>query len=416
MTTTTTQRPAGSYRQLGPTAAGVRARGRTVLIWAVVLLLAGLALVLVTREGPPERHLDPRSPAPIGSKALAEVLGQQGVSVTIRTSVTELPSTPAPGTTVAVTADNRFDSLQLERLLGRIEGADRLVLLLTDGHLAQFLSPGLDGYEVSAGPTAPAVGCDIPGVRPGDTATGGTVMLLRDEGSGDTASGPPERVDDPELTLCLPTAMAPDGGAMLGHVSATPDRPEIFLVGFANALTNEWITGEDNAALGLRILGASPNLTWIISSAAPAFGPGSGRQDIAWPDWSGPVTLVLAGGIILLALVRGRRLGRVVAEPLPVIVRASETTESRGHLYRRSRDRTRAARILRTATRGRLRRRLGLDRDARLEDLIIAVTAASGQPRERVAELLTDAPPESSAALVTLGTDLADLEGKVALR
>ena len=36
---------------------------------------------------------------------------------------------------------------------------------------------------------------------------------------------------------------------------------------------------------------------------------------------------------------RGRRLGRLVVEPLPVVVQAVESTESRGRLYRRARDR-----------------------------------------------------------------------------
>ena len=127
------------------------------------------------------------------------------------------------------------------------------------------------------------------------------------------------------------------------------------------------------------------------------------------------MALVLAGGTVLLALVRGRRLGRVVPEPLPVIVRAAETTESRGHLYRRSRDRARTAAILREGTRTRLRRRLGVARTDPLDTLVTAVATATGEPRERILQLLENAEPASNATLVTLGSDLADLEGKVRL-
>ena len=128
-----------------------------------------------------------------------------------------------------------------------------------------------------------------------------------------------------------------------------------------------------------------------------------------------PVTVVLALGTVLLALVRGRRLGRLVPEPLPVTVRAAETTESRGHLYQRSRDRARTAAILREGTRRRLGRKLGVARTDPLDTLITAVVHASDEPRERIQTLLTDAEPGGTKDLVQLGTDLEDLERKVRL-
>ena len=59
-----------------------------------------------------------------------------------------------------------------------------------------------------------------------------------------------------------------------------------------------------------------------------------------------------------------RRLGRLVREPLPVVVRAVETTERRGRLYRRAGDRARAAAVLRLAPADRLARRLAVRRGA----------------------------------------------------
>ena len=47
--------------------------------------------------------------------------------------------------------------------------------------------------------------------------------------------------------------------------------------------------------------------------------------------------------VVLVALWKGRRLGPLVAEQLPVVVRASETVEGRGRLYRSRRARDRAA-------------------------------------------------------------------------
>src|SRR5690606_41722785 len=58
-----------------------------------------------------------------------------------------------------------------------------------------------------------------------------------------------------------------------------------------------------------------------------------------------PILIVV---VVLLAWWQGRRLGPLVTEPLPVVVRASETVEGRGRLYRSRRARDRAAEALRT--------------------------------------------------------------------
>ena len=46
------------------------------------------------------------------------------------------------------------------------------------------------------------------------------------------------------------------------------------------------------------------------------------------PDWVAPVVWQLGVAVVLAAWWRARRLGPVVAEPLPVVVRAAETTEA----------------------------------------------------------------------------------------
>ena len=398
-----TDRAAGSYPALGPTTSDATTRIRAVLPWIAVLVLGALALVAVgARSGPEARLLDPRSAAPEGSRALAEVLRNGGVDVSVVTTLAELPTRLEADTSVVVTADDRLSPDALTEVVRRSREAARLVVLLTVPQTVGELAPGLDGYAVPEVPSAPAARCEVTGVRPGDVVTGAAVLML--------GEGPSEAV------TCLPARGIPDGGALLASLPADADRPETVLVGFSGALTNGQVTREDNAAVALRMLGQSPRLLWLIPSGEDrATGAGTDPRS-PWPDWSTPVALVLAGGTVLLALVRGRRLGRLVPEPLPVVVRAAETTESRGHLYRRSRDRRRTAAILRGATRARLRRRLGIDRTAPLDTLVTAVAAASGEPRHRIQLLLEDGEPASGADLVTLGTDLTDLERKVHLR
>ena len=141
-------------------------------------------------------------------------------------------------------------------------------------------------------------------------------------------------------------------------------------------------------------------------------GPGSGRTDV-WPAWTSPALVLLGIAVVLLALVRGRRLGRLVREPLPVVVRAAETTERRGRLYRRAGDRRRAAPCCGrpratgspTASPCRRGRRHGA--------LVHAVSAATGRPAHEVAGILSGPDPADDPALIQLAQQLTDLEERV---
>jgi hypothetical protein len=114
--------------------------------------------------------------------------------------------------------------------------------------------------------------------------------------------------------------------------------------------------------------------------------------------------------VVLLALARGRRLGRLVREPLPVVVRAAETAESRGRLYRRAGDRGRAAHILREGTSSRLARRLAVAPGAAPGILVHAVSTATGREQAEVAAILFGPDPPDDASLIHLAQQLTDLE------
>jgi hypothetical protein len=101
-------------------------------------------------------------------------------------------------------------------------------------------------------------------------------------------------------------------------------------------------------------------------------------------------------------------------------VRAVETTESRGRLYRRARDAARAGATLQQATRTRLADYLGLPRpspsiSSRGADqaLVSAVAAASGRPVDEVGALLLGPPPDRDDHLLGLAAELAALEKEV---
>ena len=118
--------------------------------------------------------------------------------------------------------------------------------------------------------------------------------------------------------------------------------------------------------------------------------------------------------VILLMLWRGRRFGRLVQEPLPVSVRASETVEGLGRLYRAARSRRRAADALRHAARTRMAPRLGLRRDDSAPRRWSKQSpSARGVRLLEVAAVLYGAEPGDDPALVALADQLDALEAEV---
>ncbi len=125
------------------------------------------------------------------------------------------------------------------------------------------------------------------------------------------------------------------------------------------------------------------------------------------------VLIQLGVALLLTALWRARRLGPLVAEPLPVVIRASETVEGHARLYQSRRARDRVAATLRAAAIGRLAPAAGLPASAAPGAVAAALAARSALDEARVASLLYGTVPASDAALVALASDLDALEGEV---
>ena len=121
----------------------------------------------------------------------------------------------------------------------------------------------------------------------------------------------------------------------------------------------------------------------------------------------------LAVAVLLLALWRARRLGPVVVEPLPVVVRAAETVEGRARLYRRSGARGHGSRGAARRRPGPAGTALGLPRRAEPPAVVAAVAGRSGRTGPDVAALLYGAAPADDGALVRLADDLDALEREV---
>jgi hypothetical protein len=196
----------------------------------------------------------------------------------------------------------------------------------------------------------------------------------------------------------------------------------VTLLGSGAPLTNQYLASHGNAALALNLLSGSSRIVWLVPPLPQAVsaGPGGGAQGggvgglmslIPWPAYL--VTIQLAIAAALAALWRVRRLGPLVTEPLPVIVRASETVEGHGRLYRSRRARDRAAAVLRDAALNRITARLAMPRALDADSICAALAARTGHEEGRIRATLFGPVPRDDAALVTLARDIDTLEGEV---
>lgn len=342
--------------------------------------------------------------APVGSRAVVEVLRDAGVEVTVVDRLGDaLEASLLPGTTLLV-ADTRgiLDAEQWPRVLN---AAEHLVLV-------EPSQPALDALRIDA-LTARPLGADESGLAPtGLVATegieleAGCSLPAARRAQSILASG--TGYSTLEGTACFDAGQ--DGA---GLIRLTVEGDDVTVLGAATVLQNGSITRAGNAALALGLLGEHEHLVWYQPSPADidALTP----AELA-PDWLNPLAwlAVLVG--LAAAVWRGRRFGPVVIENLPVTVKTTETMEGRARLYAREGSRLRALDALRVGTLRRLAEGLALGRGAGVDDIITAVAGITGRDRASLRALLVDTLPTSDRELVVLSDQLAALERLVARR
>ncbi|WP_052848406.1 DUF4350 domain-containing protein [Streptomyces avicenniae] len=390
----TTTSPPAETTAVSPTAKALWRRGRGALVAAAVLAVTGIVLAFL--QDSPSGPLDPRSASPTGSRAIAELLADRGVDTRVVTSAAEAADAAGPDTTLLVAHPDSLGDAALATL--RDATAGRTVLLAPTAVSLPALAPDVTVTPSSSAASTLSPDCGYEPARRAGTATLG--------GVGYTA-GPDT---DPSVG-CYPFVGAP---TLLVISHATSDT---ILLGTPEALRNDHLADEGNAALALQLLGAHPDLVWYLPSGGEAAAAGGDETftDLIHPGWRW-AALQLGIAAALAALWRARRLGPVVTEPLPVVVHAAETTEGRARLYHRTGARDRAADALRTAARGRLAPLVGLPRPAAdgVVELTEAVAAHTGDPAPAVHHLLFGPPPADDTGLIRLADDLDALERRVA--
>jgi hypothetical protein len=371
-------------------------RNRWIALAVLAVALAALIAALTVPHAKDDRRLGADNAAPNGGRALVQVLRRQGVDVRAVQLSTDVVADTNPQATVLVTDPGLLGTQQLDRLAGT--DARDLVLVEPDEYTLSRLAPMLRTAGVaparSSGPN-----CSVPAaVTAGSVRAGGRLYQIG--------------LQDNQVSsaVCYPQRAGTGSYA----VARTPTRL-ITVIGQSDLLTNEYLGRQGNAALAMTTLGQQPELIWYVpdplESAAQSPQPSLGDLLPDWVVWV-IVQLVVVAAIVILW--RARRLGRLITEPLPVLVRAAETQEGRARLYRQASARGRAAATLRTTTLRRLAARLAASAGTTPRQVVAMTAEATGRSEAGVHTLLLGPTPASDSALVNLADELDTLERALA--
>ncbi|MFJ8664131.1 DUF4350 domain-containing protein [Streptomyces sp. NPDC093795] len=395
-------RPAAGTTSIALTPRQLWTRARGAALVLALILIGGIVLATMRSTGS-HGALDPRSADPHGSRAVAELLKAQGVTITLATTLDEATAATDTASTLLVTAPDLLTKTQQSTLRRTIaESAGRTVLLGAGRPSLPTLAP-----DVTSTTSTP-----VENRAPSCTLEAATRAGSVDLGGERYITDP-----DADADACYPS----DGLPSLVRIPG-PDATETVLLGSPDILYNNRLDQQGNASLALQLLGSRPHLVWYLPSLSDTSAAADAPDDDTTGNFLALIpsgwlwgTLQLAVAALLAAIWRGRRLGPLVTERLPVALRASETTEGRARLYRKANARDRAATVLRTATRTRIAPALGVPaQDAHSpERLLPALSARLPETTADPRNLLFGPAPADDTTLIRLADQLDALEREV---
>jgi len=383
---------------VSPTARQVWTRSRGIALAAVLLVAAAVTIAVIRSDA---RHgtLDPRSVDELGSRAVAELLADRGVSTRVVTTLDEARAAAGPDTTLLVAVPDLLTHRQQTLLhSSTTTSGGRTVLVAPGSWSVGRLAPDVTADPATSISSTLDPDCDLPAARRAGAADTGGIRYSTTHLEAD-ACYPSERL------------------ATLLRIPATGGGDTVVL-GAPDILYNDRLDEQGNASLALQLLGSRPHLVWYLPSLSDTSATGAdderGFFDLLPAGWKwGTLQLFIAAA--LAALWRARRLGPLVPERLPVAIRASETVEGRARLYRKANARDRAATALRSSTRTRLAPLVGVPvtQAHAPEALLPALSAHLRGDGQTLHALLFGPPPGDDAALVSLADQLDALEREV---
>lgn len=325
-----------------------------VRFWGL-LFAAIVVVVMVTAggggSGPP---FSPRSVDPDGAKGIVEVLEDLGANVRIGQAL------PESGDTAALLLQDRLRPGDRDQLREWVEAGGVLVV-------ADPFSTFLPRRVAALPDRADTRRCTIDALRQVSD-----LQLPPDAWTLDTDFDP----------SCI-------GSDSQAFVVAKPlGDGSIVAVGSRQIFTNQWLGETDAAVLVVSLLAPEPDqasVAFLGPSVVP-FGEEDTDDLVATRVWNG--LLMFGAAFVLYAIHRARRVGRVVAEPLPVHLHGSEVVLQAGLLSERADDPSSAAEVLRNALLARARTTMAIAATDEPEHVADAIAARVGRDQTEVRELL----------------------------
>lgn len=274
---------------------------RWIVPTAVVIVVLAVLTVYLTAPRPGGR-MDPDSTSPEGARALVTLLRDHGVDVITATGIDDVERDARPGT-LLVAAQTLFLSGddQLERL-SQVPGD--LLLVEPTTKTREKLAPAIRPDDAAAfGGGEPD--CDLPEARRAGETQLGLSNTFRAAGD-------------------IPVQRCYDGAV----VRYRDGNRTVTVVGTAEFMSNSGLLKEGNAALAMNLAGDRDRVIWYSPQKFEGTSTGDRKLSDLMPDQVRWIVLQLCVVVALFALWQARRLGPLVAESLPVVVRASETVEA----------------------------------------------------------------------------------------
>jgi len=371
-------------------------RARAWLLICLIIVIAGV-VIGVLHQPPGNSYLSPGSTSGNGAHALADVLTGLGHQVSTVTSTGSAVAAASAGATLVVTSPANLSRPELAAL-AKVPAS--VLLVGPDGAALSAFGSGLRIWLAGVPVASTAAACPLQAaVLAGTADMGGTTLTV----PGRLASG---------VQRCYPVGGHPS------LVQLTLRGRLVTMLGTGAPLTNGELASQGNAALAIDLL-PTHRIVWLVpqaSAEAAAAGPARPRSFYSLVPLSAYlVAIQLAIALLLAVAWRARRLGPLVAEPLPVVVRAAETVEGHARLYQSRRARARAADALRRGVITRLSPLAGLPVTASQDAVVAALAPRSAWTQAHVGELLYGPAPESDRALVRLARDLDEFEREVGM-
>ena len=379
--------PAGSAsnpavrRRPGPIVAVVS----LIIVGAFAALAVAALIVGGSRERMPTGNSTPGDPGSFrstGTAALAQTLAAHGVAVRVARDQQELRGWPeaTPSTVVVISRATSASESSTRILRDKTRHARRIVVLDPRSEVLDQWGVSTAVISSTGSTLTSAAQCSVAGIAPPFAKYVSTATSAIHSCSVDPA--------------VIGAAM--DGASTRIVLINGGDR-----VGIQDG-------ANDHAGIAVRMIGAgtqvqwfAPNYTDLMNDNPEPMTQAKLEPDV--PRWLWPMAGLGAFVLIALMLWRGRRFGQLITEPLPAVVKAAETTE----------DARRAAAQLRGQALRTIPKRLGVSRHAPVDDIVAAVSRATGRDLATVYALLAGPLPVDDDGLVAFATDLSTLEEEV---